>query len=73
VRSVRPDEFVDDWRDGFYNGHYDWPACLAVLGEVAARTVLDVHAGSGLHSDKLLARGVPFIGLDQRYRGRFPS
>lgn len=26
----------------------------------------------GLHSDKLLARGVRFIGLDQRYRGRFP-
>jgi hypothetical protein len=45
VRSVRPDEFVDDWRDGFYNGHYDWPACLALLGEVAAKDRLGRACG----------------------------
>jgi SAM-dependent methyltransferase len=62
------DEFLDHARDGFYNAHYDRPACLELLGEVAGRDVLDAACGPGLYAGELVARGARVIGLDQSPR-----
>jgi SAM-dependent methyltransferase len=62
------DEFLEHARGGFYNAHYDRPACLGLLGDVAGRTVLDVASGPGLYSEHLAARGARVIGLDQSSR-----
>jgi SAM-dependent methyltransferase len=66
--DVFADEFLDDARQGFYNAHYDRPACLELLGDVAGRTVLDVACGPGLCSEHLVARGAQVVGLDQSAR-----
>lgn len=63
--DVFADEFLDHARDGFYNAHYDRPACLNLLGEVAGRSVLDVACGPSLYAEELVARGARVIGLDQ--------
>jgi hypothetical protein len=39
------DEFLDHARDGFFNAHYDRPACLELLGDVTGKTVLDAACG----------------------------
>ncbi|AKS36583.1 class I SAM-dependent methyltransferase [Mycolicibacterium goodii] len=62
------DEFLDHARDGFYNAHYDRPACLALIGDVAGRTVLDAACGPGLYAEELVARGASVIGLDHSPR-----
>jgi SAM-dependent methyltransferase len=62
------DEFLEHARDGFYNAHYDRPVCLELLGDVSARTVLDVACGPGLYAEELVARGARVIGLDQSQR-----
>ncbi len=62
--EVFADEFVEHARDGFYNAHYDRPACLGLLGEVAGRRVLDAACGPGLYAEELVARGAGVIGLD---------
>jgi SAM-dependent methyltransferase len=62
------DEFLEHARDGFYNAHYDRPACLALLGDVAGRTVLDAACGPGLYAEELTARGADVIGFDQSPR-----
>lgn len=66
--EVFADEFLDHARDGFYNAHYDRPACLDLLGDVDGRTVLDVACGPGLYAEELVARGARVIGLDQSPR-----
>ncbi len=66
--EVFADEFLDHARDGFYNAHYDRPACLDLLGDVAGRGVLDVACGPGLYAEELVARGARVIGLDQSPR-----
>jgi ubiquinone/menaquinone biosynthesis C-methylase UbiE len=66
--DVFADEFLEHARGGFYNAHYDRPACLQLLGDVAGRTVLDVACGPGLYSEHLAARGAKVIGLDQSSR-----
>jgi hypothetical protein len=43
--DVFADEFLEHAADGFYNAHYDPPACLALLGDVAGRRVLDAACG----------------------------
>lgn len=62
--DVFADEFLDHARDGLYNAHYDRPACLALLGEVEGRTVLDAACGPGLYAEELVSRGATVIGLD---------
>lgn len=62
------DEFLDHAADGFHNAHYDRPACLSLLGEVAGRSVLDVACGPGLYAAELVARGARVIGLDHSPR-----
>jgi ubiquinone/menaquinone biosynthesis C-methylase UbiE len=66
--DVFAEEFLTHAGDGFYNAHYDRPACLGLLGDVAGRTVLDVACGPGLYSEHLVARGAKVIGLDQSSR-----
>jgi SAM-dependent methyltransferase len=62
------DEFFRHAENGLYNAHYDRPACLALLGDVAGRTVLDAACGPGLYARELLARGARVIGFDQSPR-----
>ncbi|PXY24619.1 class I SAM-dependent methyltransferase [Prauserella muralis] len=62
------DEFLDHAADGFHNAHYDRPACLSLLGEMAGRSVLDVACGPGLYAAELVARGARVIGLDHSPR-----
>lgn len=66
--DVFADEFLDHAIDGFHNAHYDRPACLELLGDVAGRSVLDVACGPGLYAEELVARGARVIGLDQSPR-----
>lgn len=62
------DEFLEHARDGFHNAHYDRPACLSLLGEVAGCRVLDAACGPGLYAEALAAHGAQVIGLDQSPR-----
>jgi SAM-dependent methyltransferase len=66
--DVFADEFLEHARDNLYNAHYDRPACLALLGDVAERTVLDAACGPGLYAEELAARGADVIGFDQSPR-----
>jgi ubiquinone/menaquinone biosynthesis C-methylase UbiE len=50
--------------DGAYNAHYDRPAVLDVVGEVAGKRALDAGCGPGLYSEELLARGADLVALD---------
>jgi trans-aconitate methyltransferase len=65
---VFADEFLDHARDNLYNAHYDRPACLGLLGDVAGRTVLDAACGPGLYAEELTARGARVMGFDQSPR-----
>jgi SAM-dependent methyltransferase len=62
------DEFAEHARDGLYNAHYDRPACLALLGDVAGKRVLDAACGPGLYAEELLRRGAHVVGFDQSPR-----
>ncbi|MBF6215212.1 class I SAM-dependent methyltransferase [Nocardia puris] len=66
--DVFADEYLEHARDGFYNAHYDRPACLALLGDVAGRDVLDAACGPGLYAEELAARGARVSGFDQSAR-----
>lgn len=66
----------DDFADSFavhaegsaYNAHYDRPAVLGLLGDVAGCRVLDVGCGSGLYAAELTQRGAEVIGFDASAR-----
>ena len=58
------DEFLAHAAAGFYNAHYDRPACLGLLGDVAGKVVLDAGCGPGLYASDLVARGARVIGFD---------
>ncbi|WP_299955747.1 class I SAM-dependent methyltransferase [uncultured Modestobacter sp.] len=58
------DEFRAHAEDNAYNAHYDRPAVLDLLGDVAGRRVLDAGCGPGLYAEALLARGAEVIGFD---------
>jgi ubiquinone/menaquinone biosynthesis C-methylase UbiE len=47
-----------------YNGYYERPASLALLGDVAGQRVLDAGCGPGQHAVELVARGATVTGLD---------
>jgi len=66
--DVFADEFLDHARDGFYNAHYDRPACLALLGDVAGKRVLDAACGPGLYAAELIRLGAQVVGFDQSPR-----
>jgi ubiquinone/menaquinone biosynthesis C-methylase UbiE len=58
------DEFLDHAADGFYNAHYDRPACLDLLGDVRGKQVLDAACGPGLYAAELVSRGAQVTGFD---------
>jgi ubiquinone/menaquinone biosynthesis C-methylase UbiE len=62
------DEFEAHAENGFANAYYDRPACLALLGEVAGRRVLDAACGPGLYAAELARRGAGVTGFDQSPR-----
>ncbi|WP_051793067.1 class I SAM-dependent methyltransferase [Amycolatopsis jejuensis] len=62
--EVFADDFLDHAQDGFYNAHYDRPACLELLGDVAGLHVLDAACGPGLYAEELTARGAQVTGFD---------
>ncbi|KAA5834402.1 class I SAM-dependent methyltransferase [Saccharopolyspora hirsuta] len=62
--EVFADEFADHAANGFHNAHYDRPACLELLGDVAGRRVLDAACGPGLYAAELVARGAQVVGCD---------
>lgn len=66
--DVIADEFAEHAEDGLYNAHYDRPACLALLGDVAGRSVLDAACGPGLYAEELTARGATVTGFDHSPR-----
>jgi SAM-dependent methyltransferase len=66
--DVFADEFLAHARDGLYNAHYDRPACLDLLGDVAGRRVLDAACGPGLYAAELVRRGDVVTGFDQSPR-----
>jgi len=73
------DEFLDHAVDGFYNAHYDRPACMGLLGDVAGKRVLDAACGPGLYAGQLVQASASVVGFDQSTRmvalarGRVPS
>src|SRR6185437_3556449 len=50
--------------DGPYNAHYDRPAVLELVGDVAGKRVLDAGCGPGLYGEELLARGADLVAFD---------
>ncbi|WP_409184807.1 methyltransferase domain-containing protein [Amycolatopsis sp. VS8301801F10] len=62
--EVFADEFLDHAQNGFYNAHYDRPACLELMGDVAGQHVLDAACGPGLYAEELTARGARVTGFD---------
>jgi SAM-dependent methyltransferase len=66
--DVFADEFLGHARDGFYNAGYDRPACLALLGDVAGKRVLDAACGPGLYAAELIGRGAQVVGFDHSPR-----
>lgn len=73
------DDFLEHAADSFYNAHYDRPACLALLGDVAGKLVLDAGCGPGLYAAELAGRGARVVGFDvsprmiEIARGRVPA
>jgi SAM-dependent methyltransferase len=61
-------EFLDHASEGFFNAHYDRPACLELLGDVAGKRVLDAACGPGLYAEELVKRGALVVGFDQSPR-----
>jgi SAM-dependent methyltransferase len=62
------DEFLDHAEDGFFNAYYDRPACLALLGDVDGKRVLDAACGPGLYAAELARRGAQVVGFDHSPR-----
>lgn len=50
--------------DGAYNAHYDRPAVLELVGDVAGKRVLDACCGPGLYAAELRDRGGEVSGFD---------
>ena len=66
--DVFADEFLGHARGGFYNACYDRPACLALLGDVTGKRVLDAGCGPGLYAAELIGRGAQVTGFDHSPR-----
>jgi SAM-dependent methyltransferase len=66
--EVFADAFLAHAADGFANAHYDRPACLELLGDVAGRHVLDAACGPGLYAAELVRRGARVTGFDHSPR-----
>jgi SAM-dependent methyltransferase len=62
------DDFAEQFErhasTAFWNAHYDRPAVLGLVGEVAGKSVLDAGCGPGLYAEELVARGAALFGID---------
>lgn len=56
--------YAEHAADSAYNGHYDRPAVLDCLGDVAAVDVLDAACGPDFYHEELLARGARVQAFD---------
>ena len=61
--EVFADEFPGHAGGGFCSACYDRPACLALLGGVRGRRVLDAACGPGLYAAGLIGRGAQVAGF----------
>jgi SAM-dependent methyltransferase len=50
--------------DGAYNAHYERPATLAAVGDVAGKRVLDAACGAGYYARELADRGAQVVAFD---------
>jgi SAM-dependent methyltransferase len=66
--DIFADEFLEHAIDGLYNAHFDRPACLELLGDVAGKRVLDAACGPGIYAAELVRRGADVVGFDQSPR-----
>jgi ubiquinone/menaquinone biosynthesis C-methylase UbiE len=66
--EVFADEFAVHAENGFHNAFYDRPACLALLGDVAGKRVLDAACGPGHYAREMVRRGAQVTGFDQSTR-----
>lgn len=58
------EEFAAHAETSAHNVHYDRPAVLGLLGDVAGRRILDAGCGSGVYAVELQRRGADVIALD---------
>jgi SAM-dependent methyltransferase len=58
------DYFAQHAEESAYNAHYDQPAVLNALGEVAGRRVLDAGCGPGIYAEALVRSGAEVSGFD---------
>jgi ubiquinone/menaquinone biosynthesis C-methylase UbiE len=56
--------YAEHAADSAYNAHYDRPAVLQLVGEIAGRRVLDAGCGPGIYAEELLARGADVVAVD---------
>jgi ubiquinone/menaquinone biosynthesis C-methylase UbiE len=56
--------YAEQAADSAYNAHYDRPAMLELVGDVAGLRVLDAGCGPGLYAEELLARGADLVAVD---------
>jgi SAM-dependent methyltransferase len=56
--------YATDNESNAYNAHYERPAALRMLGDVAGRSVLDAGCGAGAHSLELIRAGAVVTGVD---------
>jgi SAM-dependent methyltransferase len=56
--------FAQHAEDSAYNAHYDRPAVLDALGQVAGRRVLDAACGPGIYAEVLAQSGAQVSGFD---------
>jgi SAM-dependent methyltransferase len=56
--------FESHAEDGAYNAHYERPAMLALVGEVAGARVLDAACGPGFYAEELVRRGASVEAFD---------
>lgn len=56
--------FAEHAADGPYNAHYDRPAVLELVGDIAGKRVLDAGCGPGIYSEELLAQGADLAAVD---------
>lgn len=62
------DQFAVHAVSSAFNAHYDRPAVLELLGDVAGLRVLDAGCGPGLYVEELLQRGAIVTGCDASAR-----
>ena len=56
--------YAEHASDSVYNAHYDRPAVLELVDDVAGVRVLDAGCGPGLYAEELVRRGADLVAVD---------